>query len=166
MTWRRPPRPVPRGHLLASGVGLILLGVYVACALGGCSGGSPTAPETVQRVETAYGTVTVSGDLDSQDVRRYVERGYERVRAQGFELGAHGAYVVVTTGPVEDRGYRGQYHAEDDVIEVVEGYPSVIDHETQHRAACYQLSIPGECCRLQDHPGGFDLHCRTVGGTD
>ena len=149
----------------------LALALFFLLAGAACSGGSssPTepngvsAPISASAIMTAHGMVRVetNGHLfDPAAAEAAIERGYDKARAQigsyADNFSVDGLLLIVHAGPFD--GAVGRYRSSDDVIEMAEGVENVLSHELQHRF-CHQLGRDSECCRLQDHPGGYDLLC-------
>jgi len=147
------------------------LSTLLLFAAAGCSGGdgpsSPTAPNLNSTViQTSYGSVRVDtggNDFNAAEAMEAIERGYAQAREQiGAAADRHtlDGMVVMVRNELSQPAY-GVYHPDSDRVEVLTGVERVLRHELQHRF-CYRMSLPEECCYNQDHPGGFDLHCRKL----
>jgi hypothetical protein len=136
-----------------------------ACSSGGGGGTGPTAPVGPQAaLSTPYGTVTVftnGNEFDPNRALAAIEAGYAKARTQvGNRIDpVRLDGMAISVKPGTFNGAVGQYHPNQDVVDVAQGIENVITHELQHRF-CHRLGNSGECCTYQDHSGGFDLACR------
>lgn len=144
--------------------------LWGALFLLGCSG-TPTEPDGVYMLATAYGTVTVTTPqaaiemADMQVLRRSLERGQERALRQRQVPSLDGLRVAVWSSASWPCGTQahGCYTSQDDTAHAFVGVQNVVEHEVQHRQA-WKLGHRGDCYTLQDHwPVGYDLACRRHG---
>lgn len=140
----------------------LLLG---ACGGGGGGSTGPTAPQGPQgTLSTKYGTVTVFTNgvaFDADRAIAAIEAGYSKARTQ---IGGRVDHVrldgmAISLKPGVFNGAVGQYHPNQDIVDVAQGVENVLTHELQHRF-CHRLGHSGDCCTYQDHSGGYDLSCR------
>ncbi|MFW6012369.1 MAG: hypothetical protein ACOC92_01525 [bacterium] len=146
---------------------LTILALAVVLSFGwSCGGGSssPTAPAggPAFEITTAQGTFVVhpNGEpVDVEAVKAAVERGYEKA---GRQIGARvdelrfDGYRLIVMPP--DWELNGEHRRNRQEIRMRSGVERVVAHELQHLFA-WELGRPHDCKVLQDHPGGYDLHC-------
>lgn len=134
-----------------------------------CGGGSssPTAPAGGPGfdITTAQGTFLVhpNGEaVDVEAVRAAVERGYRQaerqIGARAYELRFDG-YRLAVMPP--DWEHNGEHRRDLREIRMRSGVERVVAHELQHLFA-WELERFHDCKVLQDHPGGYDLHCEPL----
>lgn len=148
---------------------IVVIGPLAACSGGSGSGpSSPTAAgaeSLVATLSTPWGDLEIQTNghpVDFDRAHDAVVRGYEQGREQvggridGFRL--DGYKLVVMPG---DWGLNGQHVRASREIRMRAGVEQVVRHELQHFFA-WELGRFDDCKVLQDHPGGFDLHCRPL----
>lgn len=135
---------------------------------GGSGSGSMTSPtdpsgvEAIYELSTAYGAfvvVTNGHPVDLDAVAAAVERGYGKARDQvgglADRMRFNGYRLVVMP---RDWELYGQHLRDRREIRMRVGVERVVAHELQHFFA-WELERHAACRELQDHPGGYDLHC-------
>lgn len=152
-----------------------ILPSLLVLALAACSGGSggsgglssPTAPtlETASVLSTRWGDLPVQTNgyaVDLDRARASIEEGYAKARRQiGSEVDRLwlGGYRITVMPPQWERN--GQHLRDAREIRIRAGVENVLEHELQHLFA-WELGRFSDCRVLQDHPGGYDLHCNRV----
>ena len=152
----------------------IALAASVACG-GSGGGGSDTAPSptglsnVTGTVTTQWGDIQVTSEVGPPNwskLEASADAAISRIASQHKYASFQGVRVVVAN-ECSGGGQQcyGRYYPGEKVIVALQGYENVLEHELQHHA-CHDLGLGnvrgGECCRLQDHPGGYDLSCNPV----
>ncbi|MDX1630786.1 MAG: hypothetical protein R3234_02905 [Thermoanaerobaculia bacterium] len=146
-------------------------------ALGGCSSGggssnssSPTSVTTQTRtITTQWGDMSASSEVENPNwnqAERGADQGIQKIASQGHRVSLEQVRVLVSDDcNGGGTACNGRYYPEDKLIVARAGYEQVLGHELQHHA-CHELGLDekygSECCRLQDHPGGYDLSCNPI----
>ena len=150
----------------------------VACGGGGGGGGAATgdpisSPTGVsqqsQTISTQWGDVVVRSEVGEINVAKLeagIDEAIGRIASQDKYTSLQGVQVVVSNEcSGGGQSCYGRYYPEQRLIVALAGYEQVVEHELQHHA-CHDLGLGnvrgGECCRLQDHPGGYDLSCNQI----
>lgn len=151
---------------------ILTLGVALGgCSSGGGSGGSsPTGVTTQTRtITTQWGDMDASSEVENPNwtaAERGADEGIQKIASQGRRVSLEQVRVVVSD---ECNGggtaCNGRYYPDEKLILARAGFEQVLNHELQHHA-CHELGLDkkygSECCRLQDHPGGYDLSCNAI----
>lgn len=147
----------------------------VAC--GGSGGGGSSDPvSSPTGVTSQTGTITTQwgdihvtsevGDINLAKLQASADEAIGRIASQNKHASMSGVRVLVSN-ECDGGGQScyGRYYPDQKLIVALAGYEQVLEHELQHHA-CHDLGLGnvrgGDCCRLQDHPGGFDLSCNAV----
>lgn len=150
---------------------VLILPTLVFAACSGGSGGptSPTDPSggagMTASLSTQWGVLefqTNGHAVDFDRALRSVTQGYDKSRAQigsqadGIRLDGYRVTVMPASWELN-----GQHLRSSREIRMRAGVENVLEHELQHLFA-WELGRYGDCKTLQDHPGGFDLHCNPL----
>ncbi|HUF79469.1 MAG TPA: hypothetical protein VMR44_11195 [Thermoanaerobaculia bacterium] len=146
---------------------LALALTFAACSGGSGGSASPTGPSAgpVAVLSTQWGDVTVETNgypVNFDKALDSVIEGYERARGQigtrvdGMRLDG---YRVVVMPPNWE--LNGQHLRSSREIRMRAGIERVLVHELQHLFA-WELDRFSDCKTQQDHPEGYDLHCRRL----
>ena len=171
MTARRP-----NAHLTRITLAALSLVVTIGCGGSGGGGSSDAAPPSPTGLSNVSGTVSTQwgdiqvtsevGEPNWAKLEQSADQAISRIASQDKYTNLSGVRVVVSN-ECSGGGQQcyGRYYPGDKIIVALAGYENVIEHELQHHA-CHELGLGnvrgGECCRLQDHPGGYDLSCSSV----
>lgn len=150
---------------------LLMVWIIPLAACSGGSGSSPTSPTAagaesmVASLSTPWGEIEVQTNghpVDFDRVYDSVVAGYDQGRSQvgdrvdGFRLDGYRLVVMPS-----DWGLNGQHLRGSREIRMRAGVERVMRHELQHLFA-WELGRFDQCKTLQDHPGGYDLHCNPL----
>lgn len=88
-------------------------------------------------------------------IEQGISKGYKQVDISNYTLEEHIIYIV------NYYEQQGAYIRESKVFIIPSNSIESIEHELQHFFA-YELNLPWECIRLQDHPQGYNLKCEKL----
>lgn len=164
--------PVRHAAKLAA-LAIALLGSAACGGSGGGGDAAPPSPTTLtsqsRTISTQWGDLRVTSEVSNPDwsaLEAGADEAIRRIAEQDKHVSFDGVQVLVSTEcSGGGQACYGAYYPDQKLIVALAGYERVVNHELQHHA-CHGLGLGnakgGECCRLQDHPGGYDLSCNAI----